>query len=949
MGFKCAAYGCKSGYATNTSGETVTFHAFPADPQLRDKWIRANPRKDFTPTKFSRICSLHFRECDFFDVRRDSNKSRLKTKSEKPTRRFLKDGVVPSLFANVPTYLSKSAGGTPRTTKRAASSSRREEEARRMDELEASFHASDDITSLSNSEIIDNLKSDSAVPEGYLFNAIDERLLLYLLQMTNDVPNIVSCICLKRDMRVVCSLEDNVVPQCQYSDLMTDSRVTKLSQLINLMARMKSWHTDPSSKPLSLDVRTAVSILQSAKENLPEPDSEQFRKVDLIIEQLRLLLQKKHGRQYSPELTLFAYMIMASSSAAYNVLVQENILSLPSVSTLKKITRKVDSATNVDNAAYLQLRVSKLPEYERTVILIIDEIYVSKRIEYAGGDVMGLTADGKVASTLLCFMIKSVASRYKDIVAIYPIDKLTASKQHECYLDVMVLLHKTPVTVVAISVDNAATNRKFYVDHLCDGTLKTSITDTTTGQPIFLIFDPVHSLKNVYNNFQRREVFECPPMERNLPHGCSANFRHIAELYGIESTMSLKKAHRLTPAALNPRNIEKTSVKLAVSVFSESTRDALQFYANHQGYSEWLSTAEFLSLVIKLCNVLNVKTSHKGKHKRDYSMDPVRSSLDWKLDFLREFADFLRRWEASTKPGLSKETFLALRHTCLAIADCASFLLDRRGFNYVLLGHVQSDAIESRFGWFRQLAGANYYISTRQVVEGDKKIRAVSLVKFSHLSLTEIDQELSASSDLVPATSTDSVADSIADAITCLQRPSASDANIIYYVSGAISRSVVRGTKCDSCKEALVNTEVLEPLQVDESVDCRASTFLDSVNRGGLVRPAEYAFELGVHCWCVFEQIRTSQELMSQFLTAGHHRTLFSKVIDRVSPSSSQFISIDAYENICVYDHDLKDLFVHKFFNCVAKNLAKELTNKANAPSRQTKRCKIAKLQSEAP
>jgi len=95
----------------------------------------------------------------------------------------------------------------------------------------------------------------------------------------------------------------------------------------------------------------------------------------------------------------------------------------------------------------------------------------------------------------------------------------------------------------------------------------------------------------------------------------------------------------------------------------------------------------------------------------------------------------------------------------------------------------------------------------------------------------------------------------------------------------------VRGTKCDSCKEALVNAEVLEPLEVS------ASTFLDSVNRGGLVCPAEYAFELGVHCWCVFKPIRTSQELMSQFFTAGHQRTLFSKVIDRVSPSSSQFIS----------------------------------------------------------
>jgi len=151
-------------------------------------------------------------------------------------------------------------------------------------------------------------------------------------------------------------------------------------------------------------------------------------------------------------------------------------------------------------------------------------------------------------------------------------------------------------------------------------------------------------------------------------------------------------------------------------------------------------------------------------------MDPVRSSLDWKLDFLREFADFLQRWETSGKPGLSKETFLALRHTCLAIADCAAFLLDRRGFNYVLLGHLQSDAIESRFGWLRQLAGANYYISTRQVVEGDKKIRALSLVKFSHLSLGEIDQEMSAvSSTIDQATSLDFTADCVADAITCLE------------------------------------------------------------------------------------------------------------------------------------------------------------------------------------
>ena len=52
----------------------------------------------------------------------------------------------------------------------------------------------------------------------------------------------------------------------------------------------------------------------------------------------------------------------------------------------------------------------------------------------------------------------------------------------------------------------------------------------------------------------------------------------------------------------------------------------------------------------------------KGKDKRDYTMDPVRSSLDWNLDFLPEFAAFRHRWEKSGRPRLSKETFLALRH-----------------------------------------------------------------------------------------------------------------------------------------------------------------------------------------------------------------------------------------------------------------------------------------------
>ena len=102
-----------------------------------------------------------------------------------------------------------------------------------------------------------------------------------------------------------------------------------------------------------------------------------------------------------------------------------------------------------DNLPYLKLHVSKLNKFKWSVLLIIDEIYIARRVEYSSGEVLGLTADGNVTSMLLCFMVKSVAGRYKDIVAIYPMDRLTAMKQKECYDDVMTLLHQTSFTSTA--------------------------------------------------------------------------------------------------------------------------------------------------------------------------------------------------------------------------------------------------------------------------------------------------------------------------------------------------------------------------------------------------------------------------------------------------------------------------------------------------------------------
>jgi len=88
---KCTALGCSSGYKRkqqNTDDEDgsykITFHSFSLhDKELCQKLVRANNRKDYVPTKHSKLCSLHFKPCDFVDIHKDTNKRRDKTRATK--------------------------------------------------------------------------------------------------------------------------------------------------------------------------------------------------------------------------------------------------------------------------------------------------------------------------------------------------------------------------------------------------------------------------------------------------------------------------------------------------------------------------------------------------------------------------------------------------------------------------------------------------------------------------------------------------------------------------------------------------------------------------------------------------------------------------------------------------------------------------------------------------
>ena len=159
----------------------------------------------------------------------------------------------------------------------------------------------------------------------------------------------------------------------------------------------------------------------------------------------------------------------------------------------------------------------------------------------------------------------------------------------------------------------------------------------------------------------------------------------------------MKIAHRLTEKVFHPTSIEKTNVKLADTVFHESTINALQYFGEN-GYPEFLQTANFMRAGRKMWNITNVKTVYAGHAKRDDTRQPVADVTDDKLEYLLHFASWVKDWSSKNVLSLSSQTSTAVHQTCTALVGLTRHMLIHNQFSYVLLGQFQSDAIEKRFG-----------------------------------------------------------------------------------------------------------------------------------------------------------------------------------------------------------------------------------------------------------
>ena len=178
---------------------------------------------------------------------------------------------------------------------------------------------------------------------------------------------------------------DPSVVLCFEKERISTSQVRSLDkQSINTCTSLNQVFNYLESIPTKL--ATKEEIIDSVIEKLKDSRFENNDKISFLVEQLSLVFKKPNARRYSPSMLAMTTLIERISPACYKQLYIDGILTLPFPGHLRRLCLAidVDAMTLTESARY-----KKIPEKDRVVSVLMDEVYSHQAVQYVNGKFWG--------------------------------------------------------------------------------------------------------------------------------------------------------------------------------------------------------------------------------------------------------------------------------------------------------------------------------------------------------------------------------------------------------------------------------------------------------------------------------------------------------------------------------------------------------------------------------
>ena len=276
--------------------------------------------------------------------------------------------------------------------------------------------------------------------------------------------------------------------------------------LYNLQECDFDQHTSSSTCPTDSKFIFLVQLVISILTQLQETITKYRDNLKFICEQLHFMTKKRLS--YSPEFIVFSSLMYNCSPQGYRLLRNVGYLILPCYSTVRLLSLShsmspVPEQQNCHFLSYIKNKFKFLTQNDMTVSLMIDEIHIKQYFDYKGGNIVGSAFNcDEAAKSAFVFMISSVCSQFKDVVHILPVKTLKAEILFTFIKDIVIGLEKIGFRVISVVTDNNSINKKAMSFFANPPQLSIVYPHPSLkSRPLFFLFDAVHLLKCIRNNW----------------------------------------------------------------------------------------------------------------------------------------------------------------------------------------------------------------------------------------------------------------------------------------------------------------------------------------------------------------------------------------------------------------------------------------------------------------
>lgn len=865
---------------------------FPKCEDLRNRWIAAIPRKGFVPTEHSRICHKHFQtESILWTAEHfDEKTGRILTVNLERPR--IKEGCVPSIFPGCPSYLSSQLAFRESPDEKRM----RVEAAQLQKALNESVTSAEQYDSENKISCILDLTGGRKINFSSFWTMIGkaDSVIFVNIETPGSVPQLHYSVVVNEQLQVSVFYKGVLISNIQ-NKYKFPCKINYFHEIESILECVETCEAVDTK-----DKHHLLEIMQNILDKLIEgSDDKAF--FQFVKSQIHLVSSRDRLR-YKPEDLLFFSLVQIISPAAYRFMRESGNLLMPHQSTIRRLCSSLNVGPELEKLdsnflCYIKNKVPLLQSQDMIVTLMVDEIYIKQYLDYKGGNVVGNAFDSQeLASSAHTFMISSIMSSYKDVVHILPVRTVTAELLHRVLKKVVLGLEEVGFKVLAVVSDNNSVNRKAMT--FFSNKPKMSIVyphPADSSRPLFFVIDPVHLLKCIRNNWLNQKTDACsfrfPPFDGSSNSLLEASFSEVRKLYNLESDKLLKYGYGLSLKALYPSSLEKQNVKLVIQIFNDYIVEALKTLGPSNNLSKHVGTAEFIRIISLWWKILNVKAPYKGLLKRDKMQEPLtNSNTDEQFIFLNNFLIWLDKWEelANGVGILSKETLSALKLSTHSIIEITNYCVDELALKYILPGKFQTDLLEDRFGKYRQLAGAQYHVSIRQIFEVEKKLRFSTILRISLRSETKGEIKVNYFDVLEPwkQYSSENTPFSNNFASLSVTESDITDVGsylpVITYLGGYCAYSVIKKLKCDICKDCLVFQKIMH---YEESFK-----LIRNLDRGGLLYPRPFVVNAVMYSYITISKL-IGPEYEKLFLQEQNQRQQATSLI--LHNLSSNFEQLD--------------------------------------------------------